>query len=76
MNQKLPALKSKEIIKILLKAGFVERKHTGKHLIFKHPLTKKMIPVPVHGSKDIKKGTLYNIIKQSGLTIEQFLSLR
>lgn len=31
---------------------------------------------PVHGSKDIKKGTLFSIIKQSGLTLEEFIQLR
>lgn len=76
MHQKLPTLKPKEIIRILLKAGFDERKNTGKHRIFKHPISNKIVPVPMHGSKDIKKGTLFSIIRQSGLTLEKFIQLR
>lgn len=76
MRQKLPTLKPKEVISILLKAGFDERKNTGKHRVFKNPISNKIVPVPVHGSKDIKKGTLFSIIKQSGLTLEEFIQLR
>ena len=71
---KLPVIKPKEVVKALLKAGFIKRRQTGSHLILRHPETKKIVPVPIH-AKDIKKGVLKNILKQADLTLEEFLDL-
>jgi len=67
---KFPSLKPNQIIKLLHKLGFVERRQTGSHLIFKHPATKKVVIVPIHGNKDIKIGTLRSIIKQAGFKLQ------
>ena len=75
MNNRLPSLKGKEVIRALKKAGFIDRRSTGKHLILRHPLTGRLIPIPIHGGKDIKRGTLFSIIKQAGLNIEEFNGL-
>lgn len=72
---KLPVLKPKEVIKILEKAGFERRRHTGSHLILRHPKTKRIVPVTVH-PKDIKKGVLKNILKQADLSLKEFLELK
>ncbi|MBI5701634.1 type II toxin-antitoxin system HicA family toxin [Candidatus Saganbacteria bacterium] len=75
MNHKLPSLKGKEVVRALKKAGFVERRTTGSHCILKNPSSNKIVPVPIHGSKDIKRGTLFSIIKQADMTIEEFIDL-
>lgn len=69
---RLPSLKSKEIIKALEKAGFVEHRQKGSHKIFKKD--HRRVTVPIH-SRDLKKGTVLSIIEQAELTIEQFLEL-
>ena len=74
MNR-LPALKGKEIIKALKKCGFVERRTTGSHSILKNKTNRRIVTIPVHGAKDIKRGTLFNIIKQAGLKVEEFIDL-
>ena len=71
---KLPALKSKEVIAILEKAGYYVDHITGSHYIMRHPNRPQRIPVPYH-VKDLKKGVLHSIIKQSGMSQEEFLSL-
>lgn len=75
MGHKLPTLKGKEVIKVLKKAGFVERRTTGSHCILKNSQTGKIVPVPIHGSKDLKRGTLFGIVELSGLSIEEFVRL-
>ncbi|WP_432279863.1 type II toxin-antitoxin system HicA family toxin [Pricia mediterranea] len=35
--------------------------------IYYNPTTKKTVVVPVHGNKDIKKGTFFAILKQEGI---------
>jgi predicted RNA binding protein YcfA (HicA-like mRNA interferase family) len=71
----LPSVKGKEVVKALKKVGFIERRSTGKHCVLKNPETGKIIPIPLHGSKDIKRGTLFSIIKHAGLSIEEFNSI-
>lgn len=73
---KLPALKAAQVIKILETAGYYIDHTTGSHYIMRHPDHPGRIPVPYHGARDIKRGTLRSIIKQSGLTEKQFLNLR
>ena len=63
---RLPSLKPKEIEKILLKNGFFIKRQTGSHRIFYNPKTERLAVVPFH-SRDIPKGTLKSIIKQSDL---------
>lgn len=71
---RLPALKSREVIRALMRVGFEEARQTGSHLILVNKIAKKIIPVPIH-NKDIKRGLLLNIIKQADLTIEEFTNL-
>ena len=69
---RLPSLKSRDIIRALLKAGFTEHRQKGSHKIFKKEQLR--VTVPIH-SRDLKRGTVFSIIEQAELTIEQFLEL-
>jgi predicted RNA binding protein YcfA (HicA-like mRNA interferase family) len=41
-----------------------------------HPKDRSRVAtVPVHSSKALKRGTLHGIIKQAGLTVEEFVAL-
>lgn len=73
MSNKLPVLKTDEVLRALLKIGFQPKRKKGSHLI----LTKgnKNVVVPIHEGRDVPKGTLFNIIKQAGLTKKKFLEL-
>jgi predicted RNA binding protein YcfA (HicA-like mRNA interferase family) len=72
---KLPILKPKEVIKMLQRAGFYIDHQSGSHISLLNDKTKKRVTLPSH-PKDIKKGTMHSIIRQSGLTLEEFLRLR
>ena len=50
---------------MLKKDGWYQVRQTGSHRIFKHPFKKATIPIPDHGKKDIKIGTLKAILKQA-----------
>jgi len=71
---KLPALKPHIVVRALKKIGFREARQTGSHLILVNIATKRIIPIPIH-NKDIKRGLLFSIIKQAGLTTEEFIRL-
>lgn len=73
--QKLPRLSGQEVIKILAKINFSPARQRGSHIIMKRQTDKgsKALVVPNH--KEVDKGTLLQIIRQAGLTKEEFLKL-
>lgn len=67
---KLPILTSKKLIKIFQKLGFQLDHKTGSHFIFYNSQDKRMATIPFH-RKDLPKGTLLSILKQSNITKEE-----
>jgi predicted RNA binding protein YcfA (HicA-like mRNA interferase family) len=75
MNQRLPALKAKEVIRALERGGFVVSRTSGSHCRLIHSNDPaRNVTVPVHNS-DLKRGTLRSIIAQAGLTVSEFIAL-
>ena len=74
MSQKLPVVKPNDVIQVLKKVGYVVHHTKGSHYVLKHPRTGRRVSVPCH-AKALKKGMLHGIIKQSGLSREEFLKL-
>lgn len=72
---KLPILSGRDVIKILSKQGFTVARQKGSPIILVKESKdgKKGVVVPNH--KEIDKGTLLEIIRQSGMTKEDFLQL-
>lgn len=70
---KIPILKPGEIIKRFEKLGFIKDHQTGSHVILYHPVTKKRATIPFH-LKDISRGFLSAILKQTGVSREEFVS--
>jgi len=71
---KLPSLKSKDLIKVLDKLGYIEVRQTGSHKIFYHSVKKKIIPVPMH-NKDLKRGLVRAIIRELEISRDEFIKL-
>ena len=71
---RLPSIRPRKIVQALKRVGFEEARQTGSHLILVNKEMRKIVPVPIH-TKDIKRGLLMSIIKQSGLTLNEFLKL-
>lgn len=63
----------RQVVKALRRRGFVVDHQRGSH-IFLHNLDKN-ISVIVPNHKELKKGTLNNIIKIAGLTIDDLQNL-
>jgi predicted RNA binding protein YcfA (HicA-like mRNA interferase family) len=57
----------KFLIKLLEQNGFIFKRSKGSHHVYFDPLNNKTAIVPVHGNKDIKKGTFLAILKQAGI---------
>jgi predicted RNA binding protein YcfA (HicA-like mRNA interferase family) len=73
---RLPGLTGKEVVRALEKAGFAIIRTSGSHQRLAHPNDpSRAATVPVHGGKALKRGTLHGIIKQAGLTLDEFVAL-
>lgn len=70
---KLPSLRPNELVKILKQLGFVEKRQRGSHLILWHEQSRKRAVIPLH-PRDIPPGTLRAIIKEAGLSKEEFIT--
>lgn len=71
---KMPSFKPKEITKKFEKLGYVKDRQKGNHLILYNLSLKKRIVIPIH-VRDMPKGTLLSIIKQAGLSKEEFIKI-
>jgi predicted RNA binding protein YcfA (HicA-like mRNA interferase family) len=58
----------KHLIQLIEGKGFQLKRVTGSHHIYFHKELKKTVVVPVHGNKDIPKGTFMSIIKEAGIS--------
>jgi predicted RNA binding protein YcfA (HicA-like mRNA interferase family) len=75
MSRRLPALKSKDVLRALKGAGFYLHHATGSHYFLKHPERPGLrVTLPWH-NKDLKRGTLASIIDQAGYTTAEFVEL-
>jgi len=59
-------VQSRQLIKELEAAGWVLKRVSGSHHIFKHPNNPNSIPVP-HPKKDLPIGTVKSIKERAGL---------
>jgi predicted RNA binding protein YcfA (HicA-like mRNA interferase family) len=69
---KLPRVSGRECVRALEKAGFFVRRQEGSHIILRRDEPFAQLVVPDH--KELDRGTLRAIIRQSGLTVEDFVS--
>jgi predicted RNA binding protein YcfA (HicA-like mRNA interferase family) len=72
---KLPSLTARKVVRALKRAGFVEDRQKGSHLILYHSRNNARTVVPIHAGRAIKEPLLRAILKDAGLSPEEFLSL-
>ena len=75
MNERLPALTARQVIRTLERAGFEVSRTSGSHCRLIHARDPaRKVTVPIH-SEALKRGTLRAIIAQAGMTVAEFLTL-
>jgi predicted RNA binding protein YcfA (HicA-like mRNA interferase family) len=72
---KLPSVSGERVVRALKRAGFLELRQYGSHVSLEKRVGERLFRtvVPMHSS--LAKGTLSDILKQSGLSVEEFLEL-
>lgn len=69
---KLKVLSGSEVCKILANYGFVEVRQKGSHIIMQKKTDDSTITVPVPNHREILRGTLKSIIRQSQIPQSEF----
>ena len=71
---KLPVISGQELVKLFGKLGYEVDHQTGSHMILRHKdEPHRRLTIPNH--RELSKGTLRAIIRQVGLTREEFEKL-
>ena len=70
---KLPQISGRECSAVLAKIGFYLKRQTGSHMILRRDNPFAQVVVPDHRELDL--GTLRSIIRQAGLTADEFIDL-
>lgn len=66
---KLPVLSGADVVKMLERLGFEQVRQRGSHMIMRRGSLGTVVPL----HKELKTGTLAGIIRQAGLTQDEFL---
>jgi predicted RNA binding protein YcfA (HicA-like mRNA interferase family) len=65
----MPSYTYDKLTRKLIKLGFREyRKGKGSHILWVRDADNTVVPIPYHGKKDIRTGTLHQICKTVGLS--------
>ena len=71
----LPPVTGPEAIRAFARVGFVEVRVKGSHHVLKNPDHTFLLTVPVHQKQALKTGTIRRLIKDAGLSVDEFVEL-
>jgi predicted RNA binding protein YcfA (HicA-like mRNA interferase family) len=74
MTPRLPAMKPRDVVHILQRAGFEIDHQTGSHVVMLRAPDGCRVVVPWH-NRDLGRGLTYRILKTAGLTRDDALAL-
>ncbi len=70
----LPRVSGREVVRALTRIGYEQDRQRGSHIILRqNSYPHRRITVPDH--KEVAKGTLRAIIREAGLTVDEFKAL-
>lgn len=73
---KLPLISGLEVIKRLKRIGFIATRQKGSHVRLEKYVDGKTIKLTVPLHREMKKGTLHQILTEAELSIEEFDRLK
>jgi len=70
---RLPVISGRDCVKALERAGFSLKRQEGSHIILRRDSPFAQVVVPDH--RELDRGTLRGIIRQAGLSVDEFARL-
>ena len=75
MSSALPVVSGPQAISVLESVGYVAVRQRGSHVRLRHPDAKDHRPVTVPLHSELKRGLLKSILRDAGITTEDFMAL-
>lgn len=72
---RLPVASGREVVAALQRIGYEQVRQRGSHVRLRHPINPPHAPLTVPLHRELKSGTLRAILRDAGLTVEQFVQL-
>ena len=70
---KLPVISGRELVRALRQVGFELDRQKGSHMILFRPEPQTTLSVPDH--RELDRGTLRSVLRQAGISPEEFSRL-
>jgi predicted RNA binding protein YcfA (HicA-like mRNA interferase family) len=75
MSKEFPALRAGVVVRALEKAGFQRVRQKGSHLVLFRDTDRRTLVVPIQYRSTVPRGTLKAIVREAGLSVDDFLRL-
>jgi predicted RNA binding protein YcfA (HicA-like mRNA interferase family) len=70
---KVPSIPWTDVVRVFGQVGWQHDRTRGSHYIMTRPGRPGLLSVPMHNP--VKQGTLRKLIRQAGMTVEEFVNL-
>lgn len=74
MSPQQPVVNAKDLIRILVRKGFVFQRQSGSHAIYMNDENIRVV-VPIHGKRDLGKGLLRQILTDANISLDELKRL-
>ena len=70
---RLGSYKGEDVVRAFQRAGWKITRHKSSHIILEREGYEATLSIPVHKGKNVKRGTLRDLIKDAKMTVDEFL---
>jgi predicted RNA binding protein YcfA (HicA-like mRNA interferase family) len=72
---RLPRVTARALVRALERDGWQQTRQAGSHLQMTHPNKPGRVTIPLHQGQTLKVKLLASVLKQAGLTVDEFIAL-
>jgi len=70
---RLGSYRGEEVVRVFQRAGWKITRQRSSHVILEKEGYEATLSVPVHKGKNVKRGTLRDLIKDAKMSVDEFL---
>ena len=71
----MPSATARDFQRVALRLGFFRTRQVGSHERWNHP-DGRTVTIPIHGGREIGPPLFFKILRQLGISLEEFDGLR
>jgi predicted RNA binding protein YcfA (HicA-like mRNA interferase family) len=71
----MPSARAEVFRRVAQRLGFERRRQSGSHESWIHP-DGRLVTIPIHGGREIGPPLFHAIVKQLGISVDEFLRLK